>query len=57
MTWVESREILLNMLREEEIEIWFSDDTEIGKIERDKHIKKASALRFAIYAVREKMDK
>lgn len=55
MTWVESREILCNMLKEEEIEIWFADETEIGRQIRETHINRAAALKLGIQAIKREM--
>jgi hypothetical protein len=45
------------MLRREEAEIWFLDDKqELEKMERELHIKRASALRIGIKAIMDRME-
>lgn len=57
MTWVESMEILKDMLRREEAEIWFLDDKqEFESTERELHIKRATALRIGIRSIMDRME-
>lgn len=52
MDWVEAVEILKAMVRSEEADAWFADDTDIGKQVKESHIKRSQALRVAIQAIK-----
>lgn len=51
MDWVEAVEILKAMVRSEEADAWFADDTDFGKKVKESHIKRSQALRIAIQAI------
>lgn len=52
MDWVEAAEILKAMVRSEEADAWFADDTDFGKKVKESHIKRSQALRIAIQTIK-----